>query len=243
MWWHREEGGSLSFFWWFIIVITTVIVVRHMLDLCEPITTGEFIIILITIPSIAVVLIRWIYRRIKPFKMRFSEDEIVYDQSSGRERIQSREKEIAIGNTNLLLSIKPKSAVRFEEINLRFVNRICGFRWQGWYPKLWRFAPVPILPKCKIRITHAFDARRESKRLSELPELKCVQDNTNGIDGWYTKPYLRTSEDSIFIQIAVEANEAWGGYLEFMSRWGESRRGYARSKVRVVEGATEGQAE
>ncbi len=230
-------GGAKWMLGWLLAVPATYLVVTYVSgDLFDPkITLGEVITIGLVLVSATVTLLgiaRYPSYRRRPFRLRFSLDphEYGHDETThGRDRRTAKSMKVPIGETLLLLVVRPRRETHFEEAHLRLLKKKWSFSLRTW-PILTREQSFP--KRGHVGITRM--AAMGLATVSTGRSFSAWQDHVNGMDGAFSKPYSRAPEDTLYLEVRVCATESWEGYLVFQSTRADGHRGYAYAKLTVI---------
>lgn len=233
-------------FVWLIMLLLVVLGIRYsptwsfgdVMQVVVPLAVGIF----------AVGTYQW-WKRTHPLGMWFSLDPLVYDGSDVVARRLSKRLILPVGTHKLLLKISPTTEAIFGRVGVRFVNRVTylggrardGRRYflfrlrNGRLEVLWGWENAP---KDAIRITKICDKESMEPEQSSNRILKDKEDRVGGRWGDYDPPYPRAVEDSLWIEVDVNAMKPWRGHIYFVGTIIRGHRPYIRRSVEVTSTAS-----
>jgi hypothetical protein len=176
----------------------------------------------LAVAGAVIVVRRWWQHQHRAFKMEFTENK--YECATQQ---YAKAKTLQVGKHSLLLRVRPLEGMEFTRINLRFVQRRRLCKWLCLKSE-WTDAPLSI-----ISIDDLCDREQQREQIKTGYGLERWPDKVGGFYGQYTPPYPRRQEDSLWLEISVDAKDQWRGYLSFEGSL-DGRRRYARNLVAVI---------
>jgi hypothetical protein len=229
---NRRNKKTKNNWNWYIILLVMIWIGTFVDLLRKTFPDANTVEILTFYGGLFVVLlavIRWCYFNYYlvayPFKMRFS-DKGPYDigkpDISKRKIIQYAHHDV--GHERVILRIKLKKEMTFEEINIRFVNK----KWFGLY--------YQDVPKNVISIEKIIDPIAERNYKETGRAFSPQDDSLGGQDGYYNPPYFCPKGGYLWYEIKLNINpeiKEWHGYIGFQHRTGGSHRAAEHNEITV----------
>jgi hypothetical protein len=188
------------------------------------VTTGQLLAILIPLALAGALWLVRHRRQRHPFSMRLSDQPIgvLGDDPPGK-RTYRRSRLLSVGDSALTICVTTSVATNVSRFDLRFVERR-NARWGD-------------APPGKIRITDIrvpeWDGEAERER--DFVGPNSVEREPNGVGGFIVstrRPKTWVVGQLLWIEIKVQADAPWSGYLSFEGR--TDRRAFARFRVEVI---------
>lgn len=177
----------------------------------EQITRGDLIgasIAAIGLIGAAILSARKYYIHHYPFKMSFS-DKSYKDINA----IFSSSLTLPVGEKkDMFISIRLREGRNFEVVNLRFV------RWN------WSKFGFENVPRTVVEVIKIQDQEHRTS-------LENESDGRGGQTGTFHSPKHLPKDDVLWLQVHVEAKDAFDGYLSFEQKRGDNYRGFVRRRA------------
>lgn len=165
---------------------------------------------------------RW--RKKHPFSMRFSEEPFYIAPPVQIKRKINKSLRLSTGKSRITIILRTKFATTGTPFNLRFVKT-----------RFWRFGPTSLLTG-PVRITQItvpeWDNEADAERDFTGPNTVMVQsDDFAGFTVSTRKPKQWMVGQPLWIELQIEADESWSGYLSFEGH--TDRIAYARRHITI----------
>ena len=206
-----------------IAALLPILVIVLSIEWVKQITTGEIIVIAISLIIGSITFVRFMLKITSPnrsYKMALFNSSI--------DKLISNNKEVTkyvVGRDNLVeahVRIVTKTGANIHRIRFRLVRK--GFPYWRWVAERSRYAFVERIWDKDLEREREINPNSLSRG-----EPSYLQENESGILYFGNRNQLK--DDIMWYRVIIHANADWDGYLEYCAPSGDGRWAYSRRKI------------